>query len=195
VPDRAPIETIEASGQWKDGRVRIDWEWPRPDGKLRRGFWDFTAKKVISKPGESDKWPPSLDPGKGYCGPAGKWRVQGGELVQEDVTADVKIAPWINFGDRSWVEYDLRMKAMKIRGDNGFIVAFDIIWGSKKLTQWCIGLNGNRDSYVETCENLPDRVQCTPRTEIRPLTIKDNHWYDIHIKARGKRIECFLDGR
>jgi hypothetical protein len=87
------------------------------------------------------------------------------------------------------------MKAMKTRGENGFAIVFDIIWGSKKLTQWCIGLNGNRDSYVETNETLPDRVQSTRRTEIIPVTIQDNQWYDIVLKVRGKQIECFLDGR
>jgi serine/threonine protein kinase len=194
-PNRAPFEFVEGSEKWKDGRVRLDWKRPLPGGKPFGGFLEFTARKVIPGPGDGDRWPPALYPGKGYCGPAGKWRVQNGELVQDDVVKDLASQPWINFGALSWDEYDMRMKAVKTAGENGFAIAFDIVWGSGKLTQWCIGLNGNRDAYVETSEKLPDRVQSTRRTEILPVTIKENQWYDILVRVRGKQIECFLDGR
>jgi hypothetical protein len=193
-PDRAPLEAFEAAGKWKDARPHVDWEWPQPDGPLRRGFMEFTAKRVLSRPGEGDQWPPSLDPGKAACGPTGTWRVQDEELIQEDVVEDVNAPAWINFGDLAWQEYDIRLKAMKTQGENGFIVIFDKLRTSKQ-TQWCIGLVGNRKSYVETIEFLPTGFKPTVRAGPTPGTVEDNRWYEIHIMAREKRLECFLDGQ
>jgi hypothetical protein len=81
------------------------------------------------------------------------------------------------------------MKAMKTRGENGFIIVFDHRPG--KLTQWYIGQDGNRRCYVET---LPFGSPRVLRAGPTPGRIADNRWYEIHIKARGKRVECFLDG-
>jgi hypothetical protein len=190
--ERVPVEFVEGSEKFKDGRVRIDWKAP---GTAAHGYCEFTARKTISRPAESDKWPPALHPGKGYCGPGGKWRVVGAELVQEEVVKDPNSQPWINFGDYAWAEYDFRLKAMKTGGENGFGIAFDLLYSPNRFMEWGIGINRNRDSCVQTCEKLPDRVQVTRRTEIIPVTIKNNQWYDVLVRIRGKQIECFLEGR
>ena len=192
-PDRKPVETMEASGNWKEGQVRIDFEMPGLGGDTRRRHWEFSAKKLITRPEESYKWPLALHPGNANCSPTGKWLVQDRELVQEEVVQDAKNPAWLNFGELSWVEYDLRLKAMKTGGENGVIVMFDALRPTKQ-TQWCIGLRGNRSSYVESCEFLPSGIQLTNRAGNIPLTIQNHRWYDILIKTRGKQIECFLDG-
>jgi hypothetical protein len=193
-PDRGPVEAIQASGTWKEGLVRIDLGRPGLGGNNRPRHWEFTAKKVISRREDDQKWPPALHPGKVGFIANGTWRIEGDELVQTEVVGAPTFASAIQWGDLSWEDYDLRLKAMKTGGQNGFIITFDV--RANKNTDWAIGQDGNRNSYVQSVESMPDRrINFNRRTDIVPLTIVDNRWYDILIKIRGKQIECFLDGQ
>jgi hypothetical protein len=190
-----PVQFVEGSERWKDGRVLIDWKASLSGGTSLAGYFEFTEKKMIPRPGESDKWPPALNPGRANCGPAGKWRVEGAELVQEEIVQDLHTPPRIIFGDYAWVEYDFRLKAMKTGGENGFAIMLDVLGNPIRYMVWDIGRDENRDSCVETCEKAPGADHYTRRTEIIPVAIKDNQWYEILVRVRGKQIECFLDGR
>jgi serine/threonine protein kinase len=192
-PELSPIESFEAGGKWQDGYPHLDFRWALPDGKVMKGTMEFTTKRVVAKGEEAGQWPRSRNPGAARCSNTGFWQVAGEVLIQQVVVQDGNTPAFLNFGDYSWQEYDLRLKAMKTAGENGFIISFDIP-RSNKLTQWCIGLKGNRESYVESIEFLPTGMQSTRRAGPKPIRVVDHRWYDIHLKARGNRVECFLDG-
>lgn len=192
-PEQPSFESFECSGKCLAERGRLDWKWPKPDGQVVEGWAEFTVRKDGPQKDDEEAWPPPLFPRRARTGPAGKWSVQDGELVQEEFIADANKTPFIHFGELAWKDYDFHFQAMRTAGDQGFIVVFDML-RSVKQTQWCIGLAENRITYVETYEILLTGSKLTPLCEQKPAAIADNQWYNILIQTRGQRIECFLDG-
>jgi serine/threonine protein kinase len=191
-PEPRDYERFEASGRYTAEAVHLDFKWPQADGRLAEGRCEYAGR--TDGPHDEDAWPPPLLPRRATVSGPGKWSVRGDELVQEEVIWDTSNNPGIQIGDFGWKDYDFHLKAMKTAGENGFIVVFDRLPRAKQV-QWCIGLIGNRHTYVETWEYLPTGQRLSLLTERKPARVADNRWYDILIRTRGQWVECVLDGK
>ncbi len=192
LPEPGNFERFEASGKYTAAGVHVDVKLLRAGGRVNEGKWDFATRK--GGPHDEDAWPVPLHPRWARVSGPGKWSVQGDELVQEEVVWETDNCPGIQFGDFGWKDYDFHLKAMKTAGENGFIVVFDGLPRNKQA-QWCIGLVGNRQTYVEIWEYLPTGQKLSPLSQHKPARVADNRWYDIRIRTRGRWVECFLDGQ
>jgi hypothetical protein len=193
-PEQADWQGFEAAGKYTAERIHFDWKRPLPDGQVVEGITEFIVRRDGPRNDDEEMWPPPLHPRRASVASAGKWSVEGDELVQDEFVEDTNNNPVILIGNVGWKDYDFHVKAMKTGGENGFIVIFDGLRPGKKISQWCIGLVGNRETYVEIAESLPTGFKLTPLSDRQPATVADNQWYDILIQTRGQWIECFLDG-
>jgi alpha-N-arabinofuranosidase len=93
------------------------------------------------------------------------------------------------FGDRSWSDYTLSLKARKLGGEEGFIIAVRDLSPNTRV-QWNLGgwKNSQHGIQVElgVQESLIAQV---------PGHIEQDHWYDVKIELSGPRMKCFLDGK
>jgi serine/threonine protein kinase len=182
------FESVTGEGKCMRESTRIDFQIKQLDGQTIEGYWEFSTRRDGPRKDDEKVWPPPLYPRRARITGAGKWRVDGDELVQEEFVEDVNNNPGIQFGDLGWKDYDFHFKAMRTAGDDGFRVFFDAL--PRKVTQWCI----NRQTFVELVEFLPTGAKFPPLSDRKAWAIADNQWYDILIKTRGQWIECILDG-
>ncbi|BAC74467.1 alpha-N-arabinofuranosidase [Streptomyces avermitilis] len=80
----------------------------------------------------------------------GSWSVEDGQYVQSDVAAENTM---VSAGDPAWHDYDLRVKATKKSGKEGFLVAF-----------------GVKDTGTYTLVAAPDAVNSRTATPVAPVT-------------------------
>lgn len=116
----------------------------------------------------------------GWKREGGRWSAAGGVYRQNDEAMGLSY-----FGDPGWTDYTLTLKARKLRGAEGFLIAFgrkgeDKYW-------WNLGGWGNQEHAIEFNRNAVG-----PHA---PGGIDMNRWYDIKIELNGSRIRCHLDGR
>jgi serine/threonine protein kinase len=188
--------TVTADGKYTADGVHLDWKRHNPDGQVVDGYCDFTIHRAGPRKDDEEAWPPPLYPRRaGIIGPLGKWSIQDGELVQEEVVEDTGGNAWpgIIFGDLAWKDYDFHFKVMRTAGDHGFIIYFDKLRPTKE-TEWCLGFPPGSEMYVRVVDALPTGLKFTLLSDRKPMAITDNQWYDILISTRGQWIECFLDG-
>lgn len=89
------------------------------------------------------------------------------------------------FGDESWSDYTLNLKARKLRGDEGFLVVFgrkgrDKFW-------WNVGGWGNTEHAIEFNQNTGGQHV--------PGSIELNRWYALRVELKGRHIRCFMDDK
>ncbi|MER6785845.1 alpha-L-arabinofuranosidase C-terminal domain-containing protein [Streptomyces sp. NPDC000658] len=116
----------------------------------------------------------------------GSWSLQDGQYVQSDTAAENTM---VSAGDPAWHDYDLRVKATKKSGKEGFLVAFgvkdtgDYYW-------WNLGGWNNTQSAVEQA------VDGGKSTLISKAgSVETGRAYDVHVKVRGRQVTLYLDGR
>jgi len=109
----------------------------------------------------------------------GQWSVVDGAYRQGQSAVDLSY-----FGDETWSDYTLTLKARKLRGAEGFLVVFGRQGESKFW--WNIGGWGNREHAIELNQSPVGR-------HVRGR-IETDRWYDIRIELAGNRIRCHLDG-
>jgi alpha-L-arabinofuranosidase len=109
----------------------------------------------------------------------GSWRVGDGAYRQGREVVGLSY-----FGDESWSDYTLTLKARKIRGPEGFLVVFGRRDQSKFW--WNLGGWGNTQHAIELNQSPVGRG-------VRGR-IETDRWYDIKIELAGSRIRCYLDG-
>ena len=116
----------------------------------------------------------------GWKTDGGNWSVVDGAYRQSDQVTGLSF-----FGDESWSDYTLTLKARKLRGAEGFLAAF----GRKgeERNWWNIGGWGNTEHAIEFNQNSLGRHV--------PGSVEPDHWYDIKIELRNRRIRCYLDGK
>jgi alpha-L-arabinofuranosidase len=117
---------------------------------------------------------------EGWSTEGGNWSVTDGAYRQSDPVVGLSY-----FGDESWTDYTLSLKARKLRGAEGFLVAFgrkgeDKYW-------WNIGGWGNTEHAIEFNQN-----PVGPRV---PGSIETNRWYEVKVELSGTRMRCYLDGK
>jgi alpha-L-arabinofuranosidase len=117
---------------------------------------------------------------KGWKTEGGTWSVNDGAYQQQVPAVGVSY-----FGEENWTDYTLTLKARKLGGAEGFLVAFgrngqDKYW-------WNIGGWGNAEHAIEFNQ--------TPVGAHVPGSIQTNRWYGVKVELSGPRIRCYLDGR
>ncbi|MFG2728091.1 alpha-L-arabinofuranosidase C-terminal domain-containing protein [Streptomyces canus] len=116
----------------------------------------------------------------------GSWSVQDGQYVQTDVNAENTM---VSAGDPSWHDYDLKAKATKKAGKEGFLVAFGVK-DTGNYYWWNIGGWNNTQSAVEQA------VDGGKSTLISKAgSVETGRTYDIDVKVRGRQVTLYLDGQ
>ncbi|MGW7047543.1 alpha-L-arabinofuranosidase C-terminal domain-containing protein [Streptomyces avermitilis] len=116
----------------------------------------------------------------------GSWSVEDGQYVQSDVAAENTM---VSAGDSDWHDYDLRVKATKKSGKEGFLVAFGVK-DTGTYYWWNLGGWNNTATAVEQA------VDGGKSTLISKAgSIETGRAYDIHIKVRGRQVTLYLDGQ
>ncbi|MFF7546770.1 alpha-L-arabinofuranosidase C-terminal domain-containing protein [Streptomyces canus] len=116
----------------------------------------------------------------------GSWSVQDGQYVQTDVAAENTM---VSAGDPSWHDYDLKAKATKKAGKEGFLVAFGVK-DTGNYYWWNIGGWNNTQTAVEQA------VDGGKSTLISKAgSVETGRTYDIDVKVRGRQVTLYLDGQ
>ncbi len=156
------LKYLTAEGKCTAERALVDWKKTQLDDGVVEGSCEFTIRKVGPRKDEEEVWPPPLHPRRADIGPAGKWSVQNGELVQEEFVEDTNSSsPFIFFGDLAWKDYDFHFKAMRTSGDHGIFVHFDKLRLTKH-TDWALGIPLGREMLIQTAEAAAHGTQTDP---------------------------------
>ncbi|AZP16511.1 alpha-N-arabinofuranosidase [Streptomyces aquilus] len=116
----------------------------------------------------------------------GSWSIQDGQYVQTDVAAENTM---VSAGDPSWHDYDLKVKATKKSGKEGFLVAFGVK-DTGNYYWWNLGGWNNTQSAVEQAVDGGKSTLIS-----KPGTIETGRTYDIDVKVRGRQVTLYLDGQ
>ena len=152
-------------------------------GQIGIGTWDATAefKDVrVEKAGQVVYTSDFSKGTEGWSAANGRWSVEDGAYRQARHGMGLSY-----FGDESWSDYTLTLKARKFSGNEGFLIAFGRKGGDRYW--WNLGGWGNTQDAIEFNQNVVGS-QVTG-------TIETNRWYDIKIELVGSRIKCSLDGK
>ncbi|WP_424921699.1 alpha-L-arabinofuranosidase C-terminal domain-containing protein [Streptomyces sp. wa1] len=115
----------------------------------------------------------------------GDWAVQDGAYVQSDESAENTL---VMAGDTGWQNYDLKVRATKKSGKEGFLVAFGVK-DTGNTYWWNLGGWGNTRSAVEKSVDGAKQTMAEDTT-----TIETGRAYDVHVQVRGRQVTLFLDG-
>jgi alpha-L-arabinofuranosidase len=116
----------------------------------------------------------------------GSWVIDDGAYVQSDADAEDTM---VTAGSPSWSNYDLRLKATKRSGREGFLVAFGVR-DTGNYYWWNLGGWGNTQSAVEEATDEAKDIRIADDTRIEA-----GREYDIRIRVRGRKVTLFLDGQ
>ncbi|MBW5420723.1 alpha-N-arabinofuranosidase [Streptomyces sp. BG9H] len=115
----------------------------------------------------------------------GEWSVEDGAYVQSDEAAENTL---VTAGDKGWQNYDLKVRATKKSGREGFMVAFGVK-DTGNHYWWNLGGWNNTQSAVEKT------VGGAKQTMIQDSTrIETGRSYDLRVEVRGRQVTLFLDG-
>jgi alpha-L-arabinofuranosidase len=117
---------------------------------------------------------------EGWQPDGGRWSVVDGVYRQSDPVVGLSF-----FGDESWSDYTLTVKARKLRGAEGFLVCFARKNGERNW--WNVGGWGNQEHAIEFNQNSLGRHV--------PGSIETNRWYDVRVELKDQHIRCSLDGK
>ncbi|MEH0442880.1 MULTISPECIES: alpha-L-arabinofuranosidase C-terminal domain-containing protein [unclassified Streptomyces] len=116
----------------------------------------------------------------------GSWSLQDGQYVQTDAAAENTM---VSAGDTAWHDYDLRVKATKKSGKEGFLVAFGVK-DTGNYYWWNLGGWNNTRSAVEQA------VDGGKSTLISKAgSVETGRAYDVDVKVRGRHVTLYLDGQ
>jgi len=115
----------------------------------------------------------------------GTWTVRDGAFVQTDAAAENTL---VAAGEKAWSDYDLHVKATKLTGAEGFLIAFGVR-DSGNYYWWNLGGWGNTRSAVEKAVGGGKETMVE-----RPGGIETGRTYDVRIEVRGRQVTLFLDG-
>ncbi|UUU35165.1 carbohydrate binding domain-containing protein [Streptomyces sp. CA-210063] len=116
----------------------------------------------------------------------GSWSIQDGQYVQTDVAAENTMV-WA--GDTAWHDYDVKVKATKKAGKEGFLVAFGVK-DTGNFYWWNLGGWNNTTSAVEQAVDGGKSTLIS-----KPGTIETGRTYDVEVKVRGRQVTLLLDGQ
>jgi len=175
--ENRPDYTVPTDVQLTSGKP------PAITGGIGIGTW-YTAAEFkdvrVEKDGQVLAAPDLTKGTDGWTADGGNWCVNDGAFRQSDETVGLNY-----FGDETWNNYTLTLKARKLHGPEGFLIVFghkgeDKYW-------WNIGGWGNHEHAIEYNQ--------TPVGEHVPGTVETNRWYDIKVELQDRHIRCYLDGQ
>ena len=117
----------------------------------------------------------------------GPWQNEGGRWTEADGVRrqSDSVTGLSYFGDETWTDYTLTLKARKLRGEEGFLIVFGRR-GEEKIW-WNLGGWGNREHGLEFNRNQLGKHARG--------SIETDRWYDLKVELAGARIRCYLDGQ
>ena len=155
---------------------------PTITGTIGVGTWETSAeyKDIRVEKGGQTIYASDFTKGASDWKPeSGDWSVVDGAYRQSETEVGLSY-----FGDESWSDYTITLQARKIRGPEGFLVAFGHKNGDKYW--WNIGGWGNTEHAIEFNQtDVGEHVRGHVET---------GRWYAIKIQVSGRRIQCYLDG-
>ncbi len=161
-------------------------------GGIGLGTWqtnsEYTQISVTS--GGTTLYQPDLTStvqASGFAPQDGTWSIADGAIQQTSLKANCRATT----GNKpDWTDYDLKLRARKISGDEGFMVFFRV-QDNDNFIDWNIGGWGNsRTSLQECIDGVNFELGNSPR-----VTVETGRWYDIEIQVTGEHIRCLLDGK
>jgi alpha-L-arabinofuranosidase len=152
-------------------------------GQIGMGTWDATAEFKDVRVQSDGQTLYASDFATGADG----WKPDGGQWsVTNNVHRQNRRGQGLSyFGDPTWTNYTLTLKARKLSGGEGFLIVF----GRKDRERywWNLGGWGNSQHAIEFNQ--------TPVGRPSRGRIENDRWYDIKVELNGARIRCYLDGR
>jgi alpha-L-arabinofuranosidase len=122
---------------------------------------------------------------KGWSTERGSWAVKDDAFQQTDPRA----IAWARIGDSAWADYTLTLKARKLNGREGFIIAIRELSANTRV-QWNLGGWGNQSHGIQSI--LGGQEQIVTQT---PGSIESGRWYDLKIELKGAKLDCYLEGK
>jgi alpha-L-arabinofuranosidase len=159
-------------------------EIPFRSGAVGLGTWKTRAEFKDLRVTHGDKVLFAPDFSQGIDGwkllGGGDWHAVGGVLRQDSEAEFVRAV----FGDRSWTDYTISVKARKLAGAEGFTLMFRVKNDEDKCW-WNLGGWNNSLHGIEMNETL---------TQV-PGHIETGRWYDLRVEVKEQNIKCYLDGK
>jgi serine/threonine protein kinase len=124
--------------------------------------------------------PPEAAQYQAYTNGNGEWEIVDNELRQ---TKDGEENCLLMFGNPQWTDYDIKISA---KGAAAIGVAFRMA-KDQSGDVFVIGGKGNTNHNVQ-------HINPFNALKIVAGNINSEIWYDINIKVRGHRIDCFING-
>jgi alpha-L-arabinofuranosidase len=109
---------------------------------------------------------------------AGTWVVEDGAYRQQDQTV-----AWSYFGKEDWNNLTIHLKARKLKGAEGFLIAAGLADGRR--VQFNIGGWNNTQHAVQVADAI---VGGAVRGKV-----EEGRWYDVRVEVNERRVRCYLD--
>jgi alpha-N-arabinofuranosidase len=119
----------------------------------------------------------------------GQWSVADGGVVRQQAPSG---AARVTFGDYSWHDYTLSLKACKLAGREGFLIIFRNGDGGSFI-QWNLGGWDNTHHGIQA--NLATHSEDNTVVDQVPGSIETDRWYDVTVKLTGSHVRCYLGGK
>jgi alpha-L-arabinofuranosidase len=116
----------------------------------------------------------------------GSWSIVNGAYVQSDQAAENTM---VTAGDPAWSNYDLTVKATKLAGREGFLVAFGVK-DTGNYYWWNLGGWNNTVSAVEKADAGAKQTLVQDGTQV-----ETGRQYDLKVSVRGRQVTLYLDGQ
>lgn len=133
-------------------------------------------------------WNRSFEAGK-FSG----WSFQSGILKQDSLETDCRYILGSNQKDStSWTDYDIRVRAKKVAGSEGFLIMFRV--SPDCSSYYWLNIGGWNNKYLAIEKETPSsngRHIVGGQVEIPPIECERD--YDIRILLMGRNIKVFID--
>jgi DNA-directed RNA polymerase subunit RPC12/RpoP len=115
---------------------------------------------------------------------SGIWTATNGVFRQNAIAQDCRATT----GSTNWSGYTIGLRARKTRGQEGFLIMFNVV-GDRNWTWWNLGGRGNTRHSLENCvAGLTSDLGSSVSGHI-----ENGRWYDLRVEISGPRIRCYLD--
>jgi alpha-L-arabinofuranosidase len=157
---------------------------PDPQGKIGLRTWlsDAEYKDIrVTRDGAVLYASDFSKQAEGWQVKAGQWVVENGVYRQKDPVGQDTLTV---FGDDTWAEYTLELKAKRNTGKEGFMAL--VRYSDDNAVQWNLGGWGNTKHAIQVGGAIVAEA---------PGSIEAGRWYDVKIVLNGEQVKCYLDGK